>query len=208
MIRKMITRTLAALSALTLLTSCITLPHRPTPGWQCQAQAPSGHARASADLATDGSLILALWSWNMPGYALPYAVAAYSGDGNARRYDAPTTGVVRLPPAPGKAELALAHMPGEDGWQAAIARGSAKGLRDEVTIDWDRLTALARQSEPVWVLRRHATGLVKSVEVSKDEILAGERALAEVRAALAAMVADPANQCVKVDDLYPEIIVT
>ena len=69
-----------------MLTFCNSPPHRPTQGWQYQAAALPGYARASADLA-GRSLILALWSWNTPGYTLPYAVVAYSSDGNARSSD-------------------------------------------------------------------------------------------------------------------------
>ncbi len=90
--------TLAALSAINLLSACINVPRRPTLRWLCRAEALSGHAHAWADLALDGSLILALWSWSTPGYTLPNAFAAYAGDAKARRYDTPTTGATRLPP--------------------------------------------------------------------------------------------------------------
>ncbi len=89
-----------------------------------------------------------------------------------------------------------------------MARGSDKQLRYEVTIDWGRLTARARDARPLWLLRRYQSGHIESVEISKSDILIGEERLQEVRAKLAGMVADHANRCIATNDLYPEIIVT
>lgn len=195
-------RLASAIAACMLLTSCATLPHRPTPGWYCAAEGPG--ARASADLAQDGSLLLAIWSWSTPGGN----IVAYSGNGNARSFDTPTTGALRLPPVSGETQLRLSQSPGMEGWNAANAKGSKMGRPDEVTIDWDRLVAFASATEPLWLLRRYADGTISSEEVAKGDVLIGARALAEVRKRLDVLVADHAQRCVHSDDLYPEIILT
>lgn len=103
--------------------------------------------------------------------------------------------------------MALAHAPGKQRWQALRPR-QRKGVTRRVhhrlvpvdcAREWPR-TALG--------LRRYDNGKIEGLQLSEGDILTGERALAEVRALLAAMATDRANRCIASDDLYPAIILT
>lgn len=196
-----------AAGILLTLSSCITLPHKATPGWLCTARAP-GTAQASADLAEDGSLLLALWSWSWRADGDAYGIAAFAHDGNAHSYDAPTTGAVDFPAMSSVAEVVLSHKPGEAGWADPVATRGPFARTNGITIEWDRLVMLAGKAEPLYVLRRLGDGPVMTIRLPKETILDGARQLSEARSLLSTMVGDRARHCQHVDDLYPAIVLT
>lgn len=189
------------------LSSCITPAHKPTPGWSCVVSVP-GTAHASADLAEDGSLLLALWSWNWHADGATYAISAFADDGNAHSYGAPTTGVVVLPTLSSVATVVLSHQPGDAGWANPVVTGGDMEPLNGLSVNWDRLVVVAGKAEPLFALRRLGSGPVMSVEIAKQPVLDGARQLSEARALLSMMVADRERHCQHVDDLYPEIIPT
>ncbi|WP_156170840.1 hypothetical protein [Croceicoccus naphthovorans] len=195
-----------------LLSACITTPHQPTPGWQCQASALGGHVSGSADVAQDGRMLLALWSWRSPSNDNGVGVVAYSGDGNARTLDAETTAAIHFGAHYGTGPVVLAQAAGQEGWQHPIVVGQDGPQEASLRLDWNALVRLAKMDAPLYALRRDGKGDggggVLSHELLKEDILIGSEALADMRTELGAKVADPANQCIAVDDLYPEIIVT
>lgn len=189
------------------LSSCITLPHKPTPGWSCVASVP-GAARASADLAEDGSLLQALWSWSWRADGDAYAISAFADDGNAHAYHAPTTVAVVLPAMSSVGTVVLSNQPGDAGWASPIVTGGAMERVNGLTVSWDRLVVLAGKAEPLYALRRVGSGPVMSVRVAKQPILDGARQLSVARALLSKMVAERDRHCQHVEDLYPAIILT
>lgn len=190
---------------------CITLPHEPTPGWQCRA-APYGHySEAFANVALDGKLLETSWYWNWRNDSQGWSLRAYAGDGHYRRgepvpLDGPTEVGIFTFGASGASQVVLSHVEGETAFASAIETGAPGD--GNVKLDWDRLVALARETAPLYAVRRGKDGTTASLALPKDEIVMGADILAETLADLREKVADPANNCVAVDDLYPEIIVT
>lgn len=203
-------KALMALAPLAL-TSCITLPHEPTPGWQCRDASPDRVYDAYANVAADGTLLETYWFWAWRDDDAQWAIRAYAGDGVYRRrvpvpLDGMTTADIQIFGTRGSGQVVLSHHDGENAFADPIAAGK-KG-ETIVRLDWDKLVELARSDAPLYATRKDETGEIFSRAVPKEVVLLGADLLDEARAGLREMVADPANRCIAVDDLYPEIILT
>ncbi|RVQ67547.1 hypothetical protein EKN06_06220 [Croceicoccus ponticola] len=211
MVGKAFRRTLV--TGILLATSgCITLPHKPTPGWSCEAGTQSdGQAWASAALNRDGTLREAWWSWRAPRRDPALAIEAYSQNGRAQTLDWPTILAIHVadPQARLAVQMGLAQKSGEVAWSDTTFRSAANSGSRHLTMDWPTLVTMAGKSSPLMAVRLYpSTGQTDTFEVSKTDILAGTNALTEVRSDLARKIADYQNRCEPVDDLTPEIVLT
>lgn len=203
-------KALMALAPL-LLAGCIALPHEPTPGWQCQSTSPDRRFDAHANVAADGTLLETHWFWAWRDDGAKWAIRAYAGDGTYRArepvpFDGMTTGEIQIFGAQGTGQVVLSHDDGEAAFADPIVTGKAG--ETVVRFDWDKLVELARGDAPLYAVRRDENGAVFSRAVPKQRILLGADIMDEAKAELREMVVDPANRCIPVDDLYPEIILT
>lgn len=203
-------KALIALAPL-VLSACITLPHEPTPGWQCRYASPDSPFDAHANVAADGTVLETHWFWSWRDDSSQWAMRAFAGDGTYRArepvpLDGMTTAEIQVFGAQGLGQVVLSRHDGEDAFADPIVAGKSGDTM--LRLDWAALVELEHSDAPLYVARQDENGAIFSRAVPKEVILLGADILDEAKAGLREMIADPASRCIPVDDLYPDIIVT